>query len=248
MLRLRRCLRGVSPDVAGEVEREIAAHIDDALAAHGASDEAAVAAVLERIGPPEEYARDWALYLMVDRGYRDWSVPHMVRSAAFWGFGTLAGGVAVLAFGALYATAVWSVYVGLGHVFGSVVRSMGDGEGNFGDASYLEGVKFLLLGLIGLVWVTLLVRGFIGQYVRRARPHAFGLEAGDGWAHRTSRRIVLVAAGGAALTAAVGLVDWVVWDAGGAPPGILLGVVAGVGLLVLAPVLGLLWSAWAEGP
>ncbi len=249
MARVRACLRGVSPDVARELEQEIAAHIDDALAArHGSA--ADVSGVLDRLGPPEEYARDLALYLMVDRGYRDWSLPHMVRSTAFWGLSTVAGGIVVMAFAGLF-------FVGILTMVAGVARW---GRLGAAAASWAPGAPPSLLVVFGMAVVVAaaaLSRWFIGQYVRRARPHAFGLEAAaTGWADRALRRIVLSAATGA-VAAVVGAVaaglttgtasgSALARDALASPGGILA--IAGIGLVLLSPVVGLLWSAWAEGP
>jgi hypothetical protein len=258
MGRLHRCLRGVSPDIAGGIEQEIAAHIDDALAAQAASGQPNIVEVLDRLGPPEEYASDMALYLMVDRGYRDWSVPHMVRSTAFWGMSTVAGAVAVLAFGGLYLIAL---LVGAAGVRGIATASgeRWSGLPRFGAAGALlagplENVPplvLILLGGLGVVAVTVSVRWFIGTYVRSARPHAFGLRDGDHWTERTSRRIVIVATVGMGVLT-LGLLAQGLALTGGPlqPGGGLAGllVLAGLGTALLAPVLGLLWAAWVEGP
>jgi hypothetical protein len=258
MTRLHRCLRGVSPDIAAGIEQEIATHIDDALAAHGATDEQALEDVLDRLGPPEDYAPDMALYLMVDRGYRDWSIPHMVRSAAFWGLSTLAGAVAVLAFGGLYLIALLVGAAGLrgiasaaGDRWTGLPRYGAAGAVLAGPLERIPPVALLALGVLGVVGVTVVVRWFIGQYVRRARPHAFGMRDAGSWSAEASRRIVLVAGTGVVLAlAGLAVQAWALGSGSGAPGGGGAGVLllAGLGTALLAPVLGLLWTAWAEGP
>lgn len=246
--RLRACMRGASADVAREAESEIRAHIEDALAARGEPTLAALLDVLDQLGPPEDYGRDLALYMMVDRGYRDWSLPHMARSTLFWALSTVAGAVVVLLFGLLFLLALGLLGLGLSFLViePGIVRG-GDG----GAPAALVLVGGLLLG--GL---TLVVRWFVGQYVRHAEPHVLGAGAADGgWAHRTERRILAVAALGLALTLSTGFVSGAYRFEGGfwphLPPDFGVSPLAlvsalGLGILLLAPVLGVWWSVWTD--
>jgi hypothetical protein len=251
MARLRRSLRGVAPDVTEDIEREIAAHIEDAMTARGGATVGELLDVLDRLGPPEIFARDLGLYMMVDRGYREWSVPHMVRSTAFWALRTVVGALVVLAFGLLYLFAAGLVAAG-------AQRWMAPGM-SLPLPQLLPGVPapvLVGLGLAGLGAITVAVRWFIGQYVAAARPVALGGGDGDGgWAERASARIVTLALAGLALTLATGLAGGV-YRLG--PPEEMrlpddylatpLGLVslAGLLLLLLSPVLGLLWTTVAE--
>lgn len=251
LARLRRCLRGVAPDVATEVESEIRAHIEDALAARGAATVGDLLDVLDRLGPPEDYARDLGLYLMVDRGYRDWSVPHMVRSTAFWALSTLVGAIVVLAFGLMYGMALVLVGTGVQRVvMPNLVLPVPQ------VLPGLNGWMLALVGLLALAGLSVVVRWFIGQYVASARPHTLGgADADSGWVARTSRRIVTLAVIGLVTTTVAGVAAGVYRpgdpyemrlpdDYLGSP----LGVVSllGLALLLLSPVLGLLWTAAAE--
>lgn len=251
LTRLRRCLRGVAPDVATEVEHEISAHIADAMAARSAATVGDLLDVLDRLGPPEDYARDLGLYLMVDRGYRDWSVPHMVRSTAFWALSTLVGAVVVLAFGLMYLMALGLVVTGIQRVvLPDIVLPV---------PQVLPGVSGLVLAIVGLgalLGLTFVVRWFIGQYVASARPHTLGgADADSDWVARSSRRIVGLAVVGLSTTTVAGIAAGV-YRPGAAvamrlPDDYLsspLGVVSliGLGILLLSPVLGLWWTAAAE--
>jgi hypothetical protein len=262
--RLRRSVRGMSPDVVAEVEREIEAHIDDALAAREAPSVGDLLDVLERLGPPEDYARDLGLYLMVDRGYREWSVPHMVRSTAFWALSTVAGAVVVGIFGLLYVAAASLAVGGAVGLFGpsawlrlsELVRGQAGAELPVGGDLPVPGLGSLAVGVMALAGLTAVVRWFVGQYVRSARPHTAGAEDADsGWVDRSSRRILATALSGLALTLLAGLASGVyrvgqVYDLDlpgdyFASP---LALLSGLGMLVflLAPVLGLIWTAAAE--
>jgi hypothetical protein len=201
--RLRRGLRGASPDVGHEAEMEIRAHVEDGLDAMAEPSLPALLALLERLGRPEELGRDMALYMMVDRGYREWSLPHMLRSTAFWALTTVAGAVVVLIFGLLYALSAALV---LGGLLGSLARvGLLDLAGLPGSA--LPGLPALVLGLAGLGLLTVAVRWFVGQYVRHAGPKAgHGSAEGDeaGWARRAERRILLTASAGLAIHLSAG--------------------------------------------
>jgi hypothetical protein len=262
--RLRRSVRGMSPDVVAEVEREIEAHIDDALAAREAPSVGDLLDVLERLGPPEDYARDLGLYLMVDRGYREWSVPHMVRSTAFWALSTVAGAVVVGIFGLLYLVAGAMTIGGVVGLLGpnawlrlsDLVRGQAGSELPVDGYFPVPGLGSVVVGLVALAGLTAVVRWFVGQYVRSARPHTAGArDADSGWVERTSRRILATAFGGLAVTLAAGLASGVyrvgqVYDV--RLPGDYfaspLALLSGLGMLVflLAPVLGLLWTAAVE--
>ncbi|MCE7939358.1 hypothetical protein DCC79_09490 [bacterium] len=251
--RLRRAMRGASPDVAAEIEREIRGHIEDALAARAAPAVGDLRDVLERLGAPEEYARDLVLYMMVDRGYRHWSLPHMLRSTVFWSLSTLAGAVVVLTFGVLYALALAaSVAATLAIIApdGWGARWAGDLAGVAGrsaPAPWLAAIG----GPLALAGLTIVVRWFVGQYVRHARPHAVPASAAGDWARQAERRILAIAGLGFATTLVAGFGSGAYrFDEAfrpALPPDYLgspLGLVSGAGLLmlVLAPVLGVLWS------
>lgn len=251
--RLRRCLRGVAPQVVEEVEREIQAHIDDALAARQSSGTVGdLLDVLDRLGPPEDYARDLGLYLMVDRGYREWSLPYMVRSTAFWAISTVAGAVVVPVFGVSYLLAGWLVLAGLQRIaLPEVAMPMPQVLPGW------PGWVLVGLGLAGAALLTLVVRWFIGQYVASARPHVLGGPPADpGWARRTSRRILVLAGTGFGISAVAGLSSGVyrfappyrvrLPDDFLASPMSALSL-AGLVVLLLSPMLGLLWTALAEG-
>jgi hypothetical protein len=251
LARLRRAMRGVTPDVVDEVTREIRAHIDDALSARRANSVSDLLDALDRLGPPEEYARDLGLYMMVDRGYREWSLPHMVRSTAFWALSTVVGAVVVLIFGLLYALAGGLVLAGGQRIVAPhLVLPLPP------VLPGLAGGLLVAAGVVGIAVVTLMVRWFIGQYVLSARPHALGgAEADSDWAVRTSRRIIMLALAGLVITLLAGV-------AGGvdrlSPPyalrwpddyfGSVAGFAsfAGLTLLLLSPALGLAWTVMRE--
>lgn len=252
--RLRRSMRGASPDVVAESEREIRAHIEDALAARGQPTVGALLDVLDRLGPPEDFGRDVALYMMVEAGYREWSLPHMIRSTLFWALSTLAGAVVVLIFGVLYAVAVVLVATAALIIVG--FEGFGPGIPTPPAQTLKHPAVTMLAGLLLSVALTAVVRWFVGQYVKSARPHTLGgREAGDEWVDRTSRRILATACAGFAVTLVAGTVagiyrfssirDLVLPPDYGASP---MAILSGVGLLVLllAPVLGVLWSVLAE--
>lgn len=247
--RLRRSLAGVSADVADEAVAEIEAHIEDALADRHDRGMEALLDVLERLGPPEVYARDLGLYLMVDRGYRNWSVRHMIGSARFWAMSTAAGAVVVLIFGLLYGLALAVTAAGAAKALLSDALEMPLGAA-------LAGVPPLLLlagGPLALLTITFVLRWFIGQYVVWARPLTRGGEAADAaWVARASRTILALAIAGLVVTVAAGLVAGAVRSTGTAlvlelapvawtsPPAIVG--FGGLVLFFLAPVIGLVWT------
>lgn len=245
--RLRRALRRVTPDVAGEAEQEIRAHIEDALAARETQTVGALLDVLERLGPPEEYAPDVALYMMVDRGYRDWSLRHMIGSARFWALSTAAGAIVVLIFGLLYALVLAAIAAGIQQAVADLVRP--DGRAYH----VLPGVAtwpLLTVGPAALLALTAVLRWFIGQYVQRARPMGLGGEDGEGaWARQTQRAILTLALIGLVVTVVGGLLAQglrfeqscrVYVDAAALrSPMALVGYV-GLALFFLAPVIGLI--------
>lgn len=256
--RLRRAMRGASPDVIAEAEVEIRAHIEDALAAQSPPTPEDLESVLDSLGPPEAYARDLALYMMVDRGYREWSLPHMARSVAFWALSTLAGAVVVLIFAVLYGLGIWLTVIGWWSALAAPVR-LPTGLGPFSPAPVdgLPPILRLLAGPLLLVGLTWLVRWFVGQYVRGVRPHlAVGAEqASGGWARRAERRILAVAGLGLGLTLVAGfasgayrfgpgLAPRLPPDFGASPAAAASGLALGV--LLLAPVIGVLWSVLVE--
>ena len=259
--RLRRSMRGATPDVIDEGAREIRAHIDDALAANEDAGVGSVLAVLERLGPPEEYGRDLALYMMVEAGYRRWSLRHMVRSTLFWALSTVVGGLVVSLFGLAYALALAMVgaaaarhawLLGLERIVGAtdpravLPRPLSDAAP----------IALLAAGAGLLAVLTIMARWFVGQYVRRARPHTLGgVEGGDEWVERTSRRILVIASVGFVVGVAAGAVGGTF--AGGAPALLRtapdfsaspLARLSGLGLavLLLAPVLGVAWTVLAQ--
>lgn len=251
--RLRRSMRGATPDVVGEAEREIRGHIEDAMRVRDRRSVGALLDVLDRLGPPEDYGRDLALYMMVETGYRRWSVHHMVRSTLFWALSTVVGGVVVLLFGLLYALGFVMVGVGLLEMLG------GDRAGQLLPRPLTDASPpaLALLGVILLLLLTALVRWFVGQYVRRARPHTIVGAAGadDGWVDRTSRRILAAAAAGFVVTVVAGVASGALQPDALAglrrPPDFLaspLAFVSGLGLalLLLAPVVGVLWTVIVE--
>jgi len=253
--RLRRALRGVSRDTSAEIEREIAAHVEDALAARPERDVGALLDVLERLGPPEAYAPDLGLYMMVDRGYRSWSVRHMVGSARFWALSTAVGATVVLIFGAMYATALAISAAGL-------LRLASDAFGAGRLPAPLEAVPttaLLIGGPVALAAITVHLRWFIGQYVRRARPGPWADDDDADWSERAARLVVVFALAGLVLLAAAGLLAGAISLEHGAlvlrlrPPSAPLsleGLVGILGLLVyfLSPVLGILAAARTARP
>lgn len=251
IMRLRLAMRGASPDVVSEVEREIRAHIDDALAVRQAPSTADLGDVLERLGPPEDYGRDLALYMMVDRGYRHWSLPHMLRSTAFWAVSTVAGAVVVLTFGALYALAAAATAAALA----ILASRWGETAWASSPLAALGGLPAWLAvvgGPVSIIGLTLVVRWFVGQYVSYARPHVALAPASDqGWARRTERRILAIAGSGLLISLAAGLASGAYrFDEGfrpRLPPDYLgspLAIVSALGLvlLILGPILGVAWS------
>ncbi|MEO8083952.1 MAG: hypothetical protein ABI780_09030 [Ardenticatenales bacterium] len=250
LARLRRALRRVTPDVAGEAEQEIRAHIEDALAARETQTVGALLDVLERLGPPEEYAPDVALYMMVDRGYRDWSLRHMIGSARFWALSTAAGAIVVLIFGLLYALVLAAIAAGIQQAVADLVRPDG------GAYHVLPGVAtwpLLTVGPAALLALTAVLRWFIGQYVQRARPMGLGGDGGEdgegAWARQTQRAILTLALIGLVVTVVGGLLAQglrfeqscrvYVDSAALRSPMALVGYV-GLALFFLAPVIGLI--------
>jgi|GEM_PF-4267220 len=245
--RLRRALHRVTPDVAAETEQEIRAHIEDALAARGQATVGALLDVLERLGSPEDYAPDVALYMMVDRGYREWSLRHMIGSARFWALSTAAGAAVVLIFGLLYAFVLAAIAAGIQHVAADLVHPAGDGF------HVLPGVAtwpLLTVGPAALVGLTGILRWFIGQYVQRARPMGLGGETTErAWASQTQRTILTLALIGLVVTMAGGLLAQgirfeqacrVHVDAAALRSPMALVGYAGLALFFLAPVIGLI--------
>ncbi|MCB9177598.1 MAG: hypothetical protein H6648_10600 [Caldilineae bacterium] len=248
--RLARGMRGASKDVAREAEREIRAHIEDALGALPAQSPEALMQVLERLGRPEDYGRDMALFMMVDRGYRERSLPHMLRSTLFWALTTVTGAVVVLAFGLLFAAASGLLLLG-----GLGLR------GAAGGAVAWSAGGQLIAGLLALLALPMSARWFVGQYVRHAVPGSQARRADrEDWARRTERRILVTAAAGFALSLAAGLasggftiqpgeglVDLLtrLRPSGATPWAWLCGL--GLLLLGLAPLIGVAWSALRQG-
>lgn len=256
IVRLRSAMRGASTDVVSEVEREIRAHIDDALAARPAPTPAELSSVLERLGSPEEYGRDLALYMMVDRGYRHWSLPHMLRSTVFWAVSTVAGAVVVLTFGILYALALAAATAAALAVLAPALGGPPWAAPLLAQFGGLPAWLPLIGSSAAVVGLTLMVRWFVGQYVWYARPHVALVPAQDqGWARRTERRILAIAGSGLGITLAAGFASGAYrFEAGfrpHLPPDFLsspLAMISGLGLalLVLGPILGVAWSIFRE--
>ncbi len=264
--RLRRSMRGISPEVIDELEREIVDHIEDSLADRGEQTVGALLDVLERLGPPEEYASDLGLYAMVDRGYRDWSVPNMIRSTAFWSMGTMAGAIALFSFGLLFLAGAVLALAGLMRALpaGLYAQVAGTPAGADRQTALVPGIAIFLVGLLALGLVTGVVRWFVGEYVHMARPRVLGGGASDpGWSRRASRRIVVLAASGLAAALAAWCVLYVAYATGAgeaigvprspSPPSdspvalvFLVVEIGGVVLFLLSPILGLLWTRAAE--
>jgi len=255
LVRLRHALRGVSRDTALEIEREIAGHIEDAMAARPQADIGSLLDVLERLGPPETYAPDLGLYMMVDRGYRAWSVRHMVGSARFWALSTAVGAIVVLIFGAMYAAALAVTGAGILRLALDVI-----GNGAWSIPAPLHAVPTTALvigGPAALAAITVLLRWFIGQYVRRARPGPWSDDDGD-WPERAARSVALFALVGLTLLAAAAVLAGAArLEDGGlvlrlrppTAPLSLSSVVGLVGLLLyfLSPVLGILTASRQRG-
>lgn len=266
LLRLRRSMRGASADVVRESTDELRAHIEDALAAQSRPDLGQLLDVLDRLGRPEDFGRDMALYMMVGRGYRDWSLPHMLRSTWFWASRTLAGAVVVPIFGLLFAGAIGATVSGAWGLAGGGMILPGGLPVPLGDwwrpsaDRFRSALLLMLAGILSLGILVTAVRWFVGQYVRHALPpDGDEGQAAAPWARRTERRILILSAlgfgtnllagfasGAYALRVVPGpaIVPVLPPDFGRSP----LALLAGLGLIVLAlsPVLGVLWAAMAE--
>jgi hypothetical protein len=263
MTRLHLALHGVSSDVVAEVRQEIEAHIEDALAARGEPSVGALLDVLARLGPPEAYASDVALYSMVDLGYRRWSLRHMIGSARFWAFSTAAGALVVTIFGLLYLAAAAALALGAQQLLSVMLR--GGAGGGQGGVAGIPPWALLLGGLLAVAAITVMLRWFIGQYVRRARPEpgAEGADVEHDWVRRTSRRILALALGGMLVAGAGGLASGAlrvgrlgegvagetfvaaVRPAALASPAAWLGL-AGLAVFFLAPMIGLVVGVLRE--
>jgi hypothetical protein len=248
--RLRFSLRGASRDVAADILREIDAHIQDAVAARPEPSVANLLDVLERLGAPEIYGPEQALYQMTDRGYREWSLPYMARSTLFWALSTVAGATVVSLFAALFALAGLLVVLGTAEVVGVVPL------GWSGLSSWLRRPDLWIVAGLGMaLGLVATIRWFVGQYVRSAHPDYAGGVASPDWVTRTTRRILGIAATGFAAAAGGGVVAGILslsspgrgvqWGAFRSPAGIVAAI--GLAVLLLSPVLGLLLSQVVEG-
>ncbi len=115
--RLRWILRRAPSDIREDALREVQAHIEDEWQALGGGLEA-LQAVLQHLGPPEEYGQDLAIQLILL--YRDrWRSPaNLALAAIFWASTSLIGAIVVVG-----ATLI--LLFALGMLFTAAERALG---------------------------------------------------------------------------------------------------------------------------
>ncbi len=93
--RLRHQLRGVPPALQEDAIREVQAHIEDGCHGHP-NDLAALQAVLERLGPPEDYGHELGLQLLLQANRAHPSLNLMIWTGFFWASTSIAGAFVIL--------------------------------------------------------------------------------------------------------------------------------------------------------
>ncbi len=115
--RLRHMLRRAPADIREDAVREVQAHIEDEWQALG-GDLSALQAVLQRLGPPEEYGKDLALQLMLAGHPLRRSPVTIVLASFFWASTSLAGAVVILIATLVALYAVGMVFIAVGRLAG----------------------------------------------------------------------------------------------------------------------------------
>jgi len=181
--RLRRMLRRAPADIREDAVREVGSHIEDEWQSLGA-DLPALHTVLQRLGPPEEYGRDLALQLMLQRGVIRRSPLQLAAAVFFWVSTSLIGMVIVLSAAFVFAFALGMVVIAVERLRGSDVLLI-DATG-FQFLSYRadrllfppESWSPAVCALVGLLPALIIFAGlyrFLTLWVR-SRLAAHGLE------------------------------------------------------------------------
>ncbi len=116
--RLRRTLRNAPAQVGEDAIREVQSHIEDEWHALG-GDTPSLRTVLERLGAPEEYGRDLALQLMLNRPSGGNRLIMLGWATLFWASTSLLGSIVALCGGLMFG-------FGLGMVFVAIERLLGN--------------------------------------------------------------------------------------------------------------------------
>ncbi len=172
--RLRHLLRRAPPAIREDALREVQSHIEDECQALGGG-VPALRAVLERLGPPEEYGRDLALQLILARGGRQRSPARLVLAAVFWASTSLIGAVVVIAATFIFAFMLGMLVTAISRAFGNAMVLI-DAR-NYQIFSYqAENLRFppeswspALIGLVGLLPALIIFTGlyrFLSLWVR----------------------------------------------------------------------------------
>ncbi len=112
--RLRHQLRAVPSSLREDALQEVQAHIEDGCSLHP-EDVSVLQAVLDRLGPPEEYSHELGLQLMLQANRAHPSINLLVWTGVFWASTSI--------FGALVMVAATIIYIiGLSFLFDGIIR------------------------------------------------------------------------------------------------------------------------------
>jgi hypothetical protein len=260
--RLRHQLRRVPASLRKDAIHEVQAHIEDGCR-QSPDDPAALHAVLERLGPPEEYGHDLGLQLLLQANRAHPSLNLLIWTGIFWASTSVVGAFVIVG-------AVLVYVLGLAFVVDGLVRLIS-------PSAHLTMIRFndsvlipawwpplnMLTGILILYGLTyalifLVRRWSLGKLSRRGLVVTLNRESivlPKGWERRASVAIIMAAIMGFLGCSIFGAIGGLLPIGRSGPMSLPqdffknpFTFIAFLGMMVflLSPVLGILWAARRE--
>ena len=260
--RLRRQLRGAPAALQEDAIREVQAHIDDACR-ETPDDAGTLQAVLERLGPPEQYGRELGLQLMLQANRAHPSVKLWVWIAVFWATTSIVGMFVVVGAAIVYLFGLAFLMDGIIRLVDPTFTTTLIQINEFSIKLAWNPLVNILIGILILYLLTLaLIRliqrwglGKLNQRGLAATLNRDQIVLPKNWERRASWTILVIATLGFLGCSIFGVLGQLfpVGHTGRMSlpedffknPLTFLAFLGGLAFL-LSPVLGIVWTAWRE--
>jgi len=260
--RLRRQLRGVPSGLREDAVHEVQAHIEDGCR-QNPNDVSALQAVLERLGPPEEYGHELGLQLMLQANQAHPSLNLMVWTGLFWASTSVVGAFVILG-----ATLVY--VIGLTFLIDGVVRLINPSAHlsliRLNDFVLIPAwwpplnmiIGTLIMYLLTFALIYLVRRWSVGKLNRRGLAATLNRETivfPKGWERRATLAIIAVAVMGFLGCSIFGALGGLLPVGHFGPMSLpqdffknplTFAAFLGMMAFLLSPGLGILWAVWRE--